>query len=204
MQRNLDIPPVFQRQIFTLMLSILAATSLATGQTSHAVTINFTTSPASYSDNSSTNGVPSTPNPKAYRLPVDVGDTVVWKATTHGAKNAVAVFFPNGTPFADQNGRPVSMIVWSERDVNSPPVTVVEDSGTYEYQVAAYDEDNKVPYTDDPKIIVGSGNLESDVAIAMAAVKRAGASSPNDSEKKLIESIEEKLVQLRNEVKHPK
>lgn len=204
MQRNLDIPPVFQRQIFTLMLSILAATSLATGQTSHAVTINFTTSPASYSDTFSTNGGPSTTNSKAYRLSVDVSDTVVWKATTHGTKHAVAVFFPNGTPFADQNGRPVSMIVWSERDVNSPPVTVVEDSGTYEYQVVAYDEDNKVPYTDDPKIIVGSGNLESDVAIALAAVKRAGASSPNDSEKKLIESIEEKLVQLRNEVKHPK
>jgi hypothetical protein len=204
MQTNFNILPVFERQILTLVLSILAATSPATGQTSHTITINVTAPTASYSDTYSKNGGPPTTNPKAYRLPVAMNDTVVWKATTHGAKNAVAVFFPNGTPFADSNGRPVSMIVWSERDGNSPQTTVVEVSGTYEYHVVVYDEDNKMPYIDDPKIIVGSGYIESDVEIALAAVRRAGASSPNDREKKLIETIEEKLVQLRNEANHVK
>ena len=129
MQPNFNVITVFQRQILTLMLSTLAATSLAIGQTSHAVTINFTTSTASYSDTHSTNGGPPATNSKAYRLPVAMNDTVVWKATIHGAKHVVAVFFPNGTPFADSNGRPVSMIVWSERDGNSPQMTVVEESG---------------------------------------------------------------------------
>jgi hypothetical protein len=204
MQTNFNIPAAFQRQFFTLVLSMLTATSVAVGQTSHTVTMKFGTSPTSYSDTYSTNGGPSTVNPKAYRIQVDMDDTVVWKATTPGAKSAVAIFFPSGTPFADSNGRPVSMIVWSERDGNSPQTTVVESSGTYEYQVVAYDEDNKTPYADDPKIIVGSGGIESDVKIAMAAVKRARASSPNDTEKNLIEIIEEKLVQLRNEANHVK
>jgi hypothetical protein len=204
MQTNFNILPVFQRQIPTLVLSLLAATSLAIGQTSHTVTIKFVTSTASYSDTYSTNGGPPKTNPKAYRLPVAMNDTVVWKATTPGAKNAVAIFFPNGTPFADSDGRPVSMIVWSERGGNSPQLTVVEASGTYEYHVVVYDEDNKTSYTDDPKIIVGSGYFEADVEIALAAVKRALALSPNDREKKLLETIEEKLVQLHNEANHVK
>jgi hypothetical protein len=206
MQTNFSILPVFQRQILTLLLSILAATSLAIGQTSHAVTIKFSTSTTtpSYSDTYSKNGGPPTTNPKAYRLPVAMNDTVVWKATTPGAKNAVALFFPNGTPLADSNGRPVSMIVWSERDGNSPQTTVVEASGSYEYHVVVYDEDNKMPYTDDPRIIVGGGYIQSDVEIALAAVKRAGASSPTGTERKLIESIEEKLEQLLEEANHLK
>jgi hypothetical protein len=107
MQTNFKVLPAFQRQIFTLVLSTLAATSLAVAQTSHTVTINFTTPTASYSDTHTTGGGPPVTNPKAYRLPVDVNDTVVWKATTPGAKHAVAVFFPNGTPFADCEGCPV-------------------------------------------------------------------------------------------------
>jgi hypothetical protein len=204
MQTNFNILPVFQRQILTLLISLLAATSLATGQTAHTVTISFITPTASYSDTYSNGGTPTT-NPRAYRLqPVAMNDTIVWKAVTPGAKNAAAIFFPKGTPFADPNGRPVSMIVWSDRDGNSPLQKVVEASGTYEYHVVVYDEDNKVPYTDDPKIIVGGGKLVADVEIALAAVKRAGAASPTDAEKKLIESIEEKLVQLGNEANRTK
>ncbi|HWY52988.1 MAG TPA: hypothetical protein VNZ03_00890 [Terriglobales bacterium] len=204
MQTNFSILPVFQRQVLMLVLCISAATSLAIGQTSHTVTINVITSKPSYSDTSTPRGKPPSTNPKAYRLAVDMNDTVVWKATTPGAKNAAAIFFPNGTPFGDPNGRPVSMIVWSERDGTSPPTTVVEESGTYEYHVVVYDEDNKITYTDDPKIIVGTGNIEAEANIALAAVKRAGASSPTDAENKLIESIEDKLRQLLEEANHLK
>ena len=54
------------------------------------------------------------------------------------------------------------IIVWSAKDVNSPIATVVEQSGSYEYYVAAYDVDKGMSYTDDPKIIVGNGGIETD------------------------------------------
>lgn len=102
------------------------------------------------------------PKPYGFSLVVYANETVVWKAKTLGTKNVVAIFFPNGTPFADQNGRPMPIIVWSAKDVNSPTATVVEQSGSYDYSVAAYDEDKGKSYTDDPKIIVGNGGIETD------------------------------------------
>lgn len=162
MHKNFELLLGFRRQFLALVFSLLAATSVAFGQSnSHAVTIDFTQSPISYSDAYSHNGG-TTPNPTAFRLVVYANETVVWKAKTLGTKNVVAIFFPNGTPFADQNGRPMPIIVWSAKDVNSPTATVVEQSGSYDYSVAAYDEDKGKSYTDDPKIIVGNGGIETD------------------------------------------
>jgi hypothetical protein len=174
MLKNFKPLLAFQRQSLALVFSLLAATSVAFGQpNSHAVTIDFTQSPISYSDAYSHNGV-VTPNPTAYRLVVYANETVVWKAKTSGTKNVVAIFFPNGTPFADQNGRPLPIIVWSAKDVNSPTATVVEQSGSYEYSVAAYDEDKGKSYTDDPKIIVGNGGIETDERVGGRVSKNNG------------------------------
>jgi|SRR5450631_893177 len=175
MHKNFKPFLAIQRQFLALVFSLLAATSVTFGQpNSHAVTIDFTQFPISYSDAYSHNGV-TTPNPKAYRLVVYANETVVWKAKTPGTKNVVAIFFPNGTPFADQNGRPMPIIVWPAKDVNSPTATVVEQSGSYEYYVAAYDEDKGMSYTDDPKIIVGNGGIETD--------ERVGGRVPKNNRK---------------------
>lgn len=157
MQMNSKILRITWRGLLTLVFSIVVGTGLANGQVScpdnansHTVTIDVSKYPVSYSDPSQ--------SVSAYRLCVKNNDSVVWRQDVTIRHYSAMIFFSGGTPFADKDGRPVTSIVWSDRKSTSPVATVTEESGTYEYHVAVYDEDNNKTYTDDPKIIVGSGH----------------------------------------------
>ena len=68
----------------------------------HTVTIDVTQDPIKYSDEKGND---------AYYLEVYPTNTVSWMATSSGQKgnqkHAVGIFFPDETPFVDNNNRPV-------------------------------------------------------------------------------------------------
>jgi len=206
MQKQSDMSTVSWRRFLLVAFGVVTVSCLAMAQqTLHTVTVDFTKSPISYSDK-----YDSQTNAHAYRLGVSTTDTVVWQVVTPGANNSAAVCFPNGTPLsdaADQNQRPASMFVWSNRVNNSKPAEIVEVAGTYEYWVSAYDEDNKHLYFDDPKIIVGGGSAEAEARIksALHTLRLAGpelSGTPKIQEK--LEPIERELQQLINELNKSK
>lgn len=176
-------------RVAVVALGCMVAASLAFGQhsASHSVSVDVTKKPIYYKDENGNS---------AYRLPVGSKDTVVWSIAPQSGitYTAMAIVFPDGTPFADADGRPLPILTWSDKDGKSQKATVVVSSGEYEYCVFAYDQTNKIIYADDPKIIVGNGGLESDVRI-MSVLDRI---------QNRLDSVERSLRNLKNEAKQPK
>jgi hypothetical protein len=199
MQMNSSALRVTWRRVLTLAFGIAGATHLVMAQT-RTVTIDVMTSPISYLD-------PQQPG-SAYRLCVAKGESVLWQAVTAKPNNgrySAMVFFPNGTPFADTAGRPITRIVWSERTSTDRQAAVVEKSGSYEYYVAVYDEDHQKTYADDPKIIVGSGGVDAEINTAIENLKQASAQLSRDPQLQgkadQIEAIQKELQHILAELK---
>jgi hypothetical protein len=199
MQMNSKSLRITSMRFLTLAFSMAAGASFAVGQSSHTVTIDVTTSLMSYSESINGVGQPGS----AYRLYAENGDSVLWKAKTPGnAHYSAMIFFPKETPFADKtSGRPITSLVWSDRVPNSPEGYVVEQSGTYKYYVAVYDEDHQKPYSDDPKIIVGNGNMEATAQIRSAIDDLKQAYTELSRKPKLQEQAN-RIEAIKNELQH--
>jgi plastocyanin len=212
MSRNPDTSKVSRRRFLAAAGSVAAASSFATGKdtesvpalppptapTAYDVTIDVTRSPISYSYPSLT-----VPQP-AYRLKVKTGDTVTWTAKSPGPKHCVSIVFKKDTPLIDRNGRPIYTLLWSERieTPKGPQVTVDPDAaGIYEYSVAVLDEGTQVSYTDDPKIIVGSGGLDGEAQLTLAKEALKDAAQLEPARRGEIENIEKQVEHVLSELK---
>jgi plastocyanin len=201
---------VSRRQFLAVAGSVAAASSFAVGKDSGSaqplppaptpadplVTIDITAAPISYSASGH----------NAYRLKAKNGDIVKWQAKTSSTKHRVTILFLKDTPFSDGSKKPLYAFHGSEADEagNGIGGTIDDDaSGTYEYYVAVFDDKTNLTYTDDPKIIVGSGNdAGAEISLAVDDLKRAGAQlSSKPKLQKKIESIEDELVRLGGELK---
>jgi len=201
---------VSRRQFLAVAGSVAAANSFAVGKDSGSaqalppapspadplVTIDITTAPISY----------SVSGHNAYRLKVKAGDSVKWQAKTTSAKHRVTILFLKDTPFSDGSKKPLYAFHGSEVDESGSGIggTIDDDaSGTYEYYVAVFDDKTNLTYTDDPKIIVGSGNdAAAEITLALDDLKRADAQlSSKPKLQKQIESIEHELEHLIDELK---
>jgi plastocyanin len=203
-----DASSVNRREFLALASSAAAAGALSVGKpsglvpsplpppTPYSVTIDITTSPISY----------SVGGHHAYRLKVNAGDSVTWKAKTNGSTHHLAILFLKETPLSDASNQPLYAVHGSEVEETGSGIggTIDSDaSGTYEYYVAVFDGVTKKTYTDDPKIIVGTGNLEAEAELALALddLKTAGTKlSSKPKQRQQLESIERELEHLMNEL----
>ena len=177
--------------------SLGSTQALATAPVDPLVTIDITKSPISYTVSGN----------NAYRLAVKGGDTVNWKATTTGPKHHLAILFVKETPFS-LNKQPVYAFHGSEIDEAGAGIGGSIDanaSGTYEYYVAVFDSATNLTYTDDPKIMVGSGNLTVDAELKELILLHSEledvAARSDPTLRKKIESIDEKLEKLIDKLK---
>lgn len=191
-------------RLLAVAFVIMVGTCLAVGQDSYIVTIDVTTNPISYSV--SKNGTPQSGS--AYRLYVANGDSVAWNVTTgNNDSYSAMIFFPT-TPLYDRtSGRPTNSIVWSDRATPSPVSKVDASFATYEYHVAVNDEVKKKTYSDDPKIIVGSGNMGVEAKIRSAiddliqADTQLSGNPKLEEEAKRIEAIKNELQHILDEIR---
>jgi len=211
MSTDSDASSVSRRQFLAVASGAAAAGSISVGKVlaspppppppvSYTVTIDVSSGSPSYS-------VSPTGNPR--RLYVKDGDTVKWKATTRAAHHRLTILFVKETPFIDvKSKRPVYAFHGNEADEGGVGIggTATLDpiaSGAYEYSVAVFDDDNVLlTYTDDPKIIVGSGNIvtPSEVEVLTGVLQELkGLKTPPDQREK-IKSIEEELKELINKL----
>jgi hypothetical protein len=169
------------------------------------MTIDVSQSPIVYSCVDPVTGVKA----PAYRLtiPTGAGNTVTWNITSSGPtqKHCSGIFFPNDTPFVDLTGRPVYGFVWSEREEAANQVTLNVDaaaSGTYEYRIVVRDIASGTTYSEDPKIIVGTGGIEliTELRAIKAKLEEEAKSTPPEVQKKL-EPIEKELGKVIDELK---
>ena len=164
--------------------------------TSYTLTIDVTKNPIAYGavDNhgNSTNG---------YKLRVFPNDSVSFKAVSSGKnRHFAAVVFLADTPFNDPTtGRPVNALIWSEGNEANPSVLNVDADalGSYEYRVVVFDKENGAGYTEDPKIMVGTGGL----VISKVLKELDEIAEANPKEKEKIKSIESNLQGLSRQVK---
>jgi plastocyanin len=210
----LDVSNVSRRKFLVAAGSVAAASSIAAGNVSslaaaptrprtlatNPVTIDVTTTPISYT-------LPGTPPQNAYRVKVQGGDKVTWKVKTSGANHRVAILFLKDSPFVDSNQNPVYAFEGSQTDeggsgIGGNAMIDTNASGTYEYYVAVFDDVTHRSVSDDPKIIVGSGNLDAKAELIEAAgeLKQAALSSP-PAQREKIRSIENKLEELIEDLK---
>jgi plastocyanin len=207
MPRNSNASNVSRRQFLAVASSVAAVSSLAVAKASSleppspedpSVVIDITTSPISY----------SVAGHHAYRLNADPGDRVTWTAKTTGPKHHLAILFLKETPLVDASNRPMYAVHGSEIDEAGSGIggTIDNDAlGTYEYYVAVFDNATNLTYTDDPKIIVGTGNAEAQINLARGDLKRAEAQlSSKPKQQKQIESIEHELEHLVNDLNDSK
>jgi hypothetical protein len=213
MSRNTDASNVSRREFLTAAGTVAAVTSLPVEKTSslvpapvppapavpadYIVKVDAKTKPFSYVDGA---GKP------AYHLNVSVaaGSRVAWQATSpHSNKHCVAILFPKETPLVDTTtGRPLYAVLWSEIEESSGPTYYSVDpdaSGHYEYTVVVFDRESGATQSDDPKMIVGSGNLELKVELTsvlgeLREVQKALSGKPSvEKQAGEIESVERKL-----------
>lgn len=210
MPRNSNASNVSRRQFLAVASSVAAVSSLAIAKASslappppddpsvYPVIIDVTTNPISY----------SVAGHHAYRLNPDRGDRVTWTAKTTGPKHHLAILFLKETPLVDANNRLLYAVHGSEIEEAGGGIggTIDNDaSGTYEYYVAVFDNATNLTYTDDPKIIVGTGNAEAEITLALGDLKRAEAKlSSKPKQQKQIESIEHELEHLVNDLNDSK
>jgi hypothetical protein len=189
------------RRQFLATTSALVAVSLvptrAAGQpppsVAYAVTIDFTQYPPKYSFACTpANGAKcASPNGNAYRLTVPQGssdsNSVAFTVITPGAQHSAAIAFTQDTPFVDINRRPVYVFAWSDREESSGQnvLHIASDAAAqeYEYRIVATDNTNKKTYSDDPKIIVGSGSSLNELLNVRARLELEEKRSPQDKEK---------------------
>lgn len=135
-----------------------------------------------------------------YKLPVFPGDSVSFIAVSNGNnRHFAAVVFLSGTPLDDSTGRPVNALIWQESDEANPSVMTVDADalGSYEYRVVVFDKENGAGYTEDPKIMVGTGGL----VISKVLKELDEIAEANPKEKEKIKSIESNLQGLSRQVK---
>jgi len=88
-------------------------------------------------------------------------DTIQWKvAALNGTpgQTRIVISFPAASPFASPSGTS-SILALEGTDTNATSaLSVRKGDATYEYHVAVFDEVNNKIFTDDPKIIVGTGD----------------------------------------------
>ena len=202
MSRKFDVSDVNRRQFLAVAGGAAAASSLSAGKglnlanaaatppINYPVTIDARTTPFAYS---TTVPVASTP---AYHLHLaSANSTVTFTAITSGAnQHSAAIFFPTDTPFVDKNGRPMYAFTWSQTEESTLAVLSVDPdaSGPFEYRVVVFDKLTGTTVSEDPKIIVGSGNFElSEIIEKLERIKKA-----HPDEDKTIESIKTELHQL--------
>jgi hypothetical protein len=164
MSRKPEPSNVSRRQFLAVAGSVAAASSFAVGKDAGSaqplpatqtpanpvVTIDITKAPISYSASGH----------NAYRLKAKNRDIVKWQAITSSTDHRVTILFLKDTPFSDGNKKPVYAFHGSQDDEKKKGIggTIDDDaSGTYEYSVAVFDDKTNLTYTDDPKIIVGTG-----------------------------------------------
>lgn len=132
-------------------------------------------------------------------LPVMHNDVVTWKAKTHGPKHHLALIFAPLTPFVDvDTGFPVFAFFGSEVNEshgggigsNASIGPHVLETG-YEYLVAVWDDESKKTYSNDPKIIVGTGYNAAEAELESAKEKIKRAEELGDS------SLKEKLIPIQ-------
>ena len=172
-----------------------ATAAPAATSTSYTVTIDVTKNPIAYGavDNhgNSTNG---------YKLHVFPNDSVSFKAVSSGKnRHFAAIVFLAGSPLDDSTGRPVNALIWQESDEANPSVLNVDADalGSYEYRVVVFDKENGAGYTEDPKIMVGTGGL----VISKVLKELDEIAEANPKEKEKIKSIESNLQGLTRQVK---
>lgn len=160
---------------------------------SYTVTIDATTTPISYTFVDSAGAVHN-----AYRLKVKPNEKVRWKTKSGGAQHATVLFIGE-TPLVDasNNNNPIFAVDTSNVVVGS----VEQDaSGIYEYYVAVFDPATNKTYTDDPKIIVGSGNIvvaaELELTLKKVLVEVKELNPSSSDERRRVESIEDNLETL--------
>jgi hypothetical protein len=140
-------------------------------------------------------------------LTVDPNKSVTWQVNTPGKKYHVTILFENKrTPFVGPNGKPVHAFHGTEQDEGTLTVggMIGPTTGTYRYAVAVFDDVTKETYSDDPKIIVGTGFDEARDALtaALEEVKEADvALSGRPKQQEQAKSIEHQLENLIGELK---
>jgi len=142
-------------------------------------------------------------------LPVNVGKTITWRVNPSGKKYHIAILFKNKkTPLVDLHGTPLNAVHGSDQDEGTLKVggTVgpAAQGHRYKYAVAVFDDDTGATYSDDPKIIVGTGSDDAiqELSSALEEVKEAVVAlkdRPKPEEK--AKSIESQLNKLIDELK---
>jgi hypothetical protein len=207
MSTDSDASSVSRRQFLAVASGAAAAGSMSVGNvlasppppstpnppTNYLVTVDVTTRPISYTIPGPS---PTAPRKRVYRLKVSSNDTVTWEAKTNGPKHRVTVLFLKETPLIDtgNNNQPLYAVHGSESQPALAGKVDADASGIFEYSVAVFDDNaGGLTYTDDPKIIVGSGNsiTLTDVLQEVEALKPTSS-----DQKKIVEDIEGKLHRL--------
>jgi hypothetical protein len=201
MSRKFDVSDVNRRQFLAVAGGAAAASSLSAGKginfanaaatplINYPVTIDARTTPFTYSTTVPVAGT------QAYHLHLaSANSTVTFTAITSGAnQHSAAIFFPTDTPFVDKNGRPMYAFAWSQTE--EPLAVLLMDpdaSGPFEYRVVVFDKLTGTTLSEDPKIIVGSGNYElNEIIEKLERIRKA-----HPDEDKTIESIKTELQQL--------
>lgn len=212
MSMNSDASNVSRRQFLAAAGSVAAASSFALGKDSgsaqspppppvvYKVTIDVTKAPISYSM-TDPNGVVH----NAYRLRAETGDKVTWTVKPSKTQYHVSILFLKETPLNDTNGNPTYTVLGSDQTTIPPMVIDKDASGTYEYYVGVVDDYTKQTYSDDPKIIVGTGNFEARATItsALDELRKTAEDVERKREHELekqIESVEKKLERAIDEL----
>jgi len=217
MSSNSDASNVSRRRFLAVAGTMAAASSFAVGREvnsalappppppprpDHLITIDITT----VATTAKISYWVGTPPQDASNLHVKEGESVMWQAKTGGVSHRLTVLFrKNKTPFADKNG-PVYAFEGSEANeaIGIGGNIGQVGSHSYKYCVAVFDDATKKTYTDDPKIIVGTGHLDAEAEIGLARddLKEAYAelSSKPKLQKKIL-SIERKLERIVDELK---
>ena len=204
MSTDSDASSVSRRQFLAVASGAAAAGSISVGKVlaspppptapfNYTVTIDVSTTPISYTVVDSSGAVHN-----AYRLRVKSNDKVSWKMKSGGAQHGTVLFIRD-TPLVDanNNNNPLFAV-----DTSNPVVGLVDQgaSGIYEYYVAVFDPTTNKTYTDDPKIIVGSGDivvaaeLEPILNTVLGEVKELKPSSSD--QRRRVESIEDNLERI--------
>lgn len=190
---------VSRREFLAVAGGVGAATSFVVPETRSAaasadyvVTVDVTKTPFAYTS-------PQTPD--AYNLHVDVTKikTVSWKAVSQGSNHSMGIFFPKETPFLNpSDGRPMYALLWSDREESANPIIANLDpyaSGKYEYRIAVFDKQTGKTYSEDPRIIVGSGNIEliAELSEIKGEIESLEESSHSEEAKRELKRINDKL-----------
>lgn len=218
MPRNPDTSNVSRREFLAVAGAVAAASPLAAGMDSNlaqaASSHVKTPCPVTMTSDAVKKTIKySSPcSSDASSLYVNSGDVVTWKAKTSGKKHHSAIFFSPTTPFVDQaSGDPVYSFHGSEADeaggIGGQAMIGPDASGEYKYTVLIFDEMNDTTYTDDPKIIVGSGMAIARVELtaALAEIKKAKALLSGkpavERQTAQIASIEHELAEVIEQLK---